>query len=157
MQTPDPFHSLRSQMDHLFDRFVEGFGFPSLPRFVPSAPWIGAVSGAVLPAVDVSELNGGYKISAELPGLDAKDISVSVSGGALVLRGEKREERTEKTENQHYSERSYGSFQRTFALPEGTDPDKITAEFAKGVLTISVPKTPAAQAQQKKIEVKAAA
>ena len=74
----------------------------------------------------------------------------------IVLKGEKRQEREEKEENRYVSERSYGTFQRTFALADGVDRDKIAAEFAKGVLTLTLPKTVDAQKQQKRIEVKAA-
>jgi HSP20 family protein len=73
----------------------------------------------------------------------------------LVLKGEKRQEREEKEKNRYLSERSYGAFQRSFALPDGIGRDKIAAEFSKGVLTLTLPKTPDARKQQKKIEVKA--
>jgi HSP20 family protein len=106
------------------------------------------------PAIDMSEDGKAYKISAELPGLDAKDVDVSISGNTLVLKGEKRREREETEKNYHFSERAYGSFQRAFELPASVDRDKVSADFSKGVLTITLPKTPEAQKQQKKIEVK---
>jgi HSP20 family protein len=109
-----------------------------------------------VPAIDMSEDDKAYKISAELPGLDAKDVDVSVSGGTLVLKGEKRQEKEEKDKNYYFSERAYGSFQRAFELPASVDRDKVSADFSKGVLTITLPKTPDAQKQQKKIEVKSA-
>jgi len=111
--------------------------------------------GVTVPAVDVIEDDRGYKITAELPGLDQKDIEVSVTGDVLVIKGEKRQEREEKDKNRYLSERSYGAFQRNFSLPDGIDRDKINADFAKGVLTLTLPKTAEAQKQQKKIEVKA--
>jgi len=95
-----------------------------------------------------------YKISAELPGIDAKDIEVSVSGDMLVLKGEKRQETEEKDKNYHFSERAYGSFQRAFELPASVDRNKIEADFSKGVLTLTLPKTAEAQKPIKKIEVK---
>ena len=101
----------------------------------------------------MSEDEKAYKISAELPGLDAKDVDVSVSGNMLVLKGEKHQE---KDKNYYFSERAYGSFQRAFELPASVDRDKISADVSKGVLTITLPKTPDAQKQQKKIEVKSA-
>jgi len=73
-----------------------------------------------------------YKISAELPGIDAKDVDVSVFGDMLVLKGEKRQEREEKDKNYHLSERAYGSFQRAFELPASVDRNKIAADFSKG-------------------------
>ena len=95
-----------------------------------------------------------YKISAELPGIDAKDVDVSVFGDMLVLKGEKRQEREEKDKNYHLSERAYGSFQRAFELPASVDRNKIAADFSKGVLTLTLPKTAEAQKPIKKIEVK---
>jgi HSP20 family protein len=104
----------------------------------------------------MSEDDKAYKISAELPGLDAKDVDVSVSGNMLILKGEKRQEKEEKDKNYYFSERAYGSFQRAFELPASVDHDKVAADFSKGVLTITLPKTPGAQKQQKKIEVRSA-
>jgi HSP20 family protein len=95
-----------------------------------------------------------YKISAELPGIDAKDIDVSMSGDMLVLKGEKRQEKEETDRDYHFSERSYGSFRRSFELPSSVDRNKIAADFSKGVLTITLPKTAEAQKPAKKIEVK---
>jgi len=118
--------------------------------------WGGESSfGITVPAVDVTEDDKAYKITAELPGLDQKDIEVSVTGDVLVIKGEKRQEREEKDKNRYLSERSYGAFQRNFSLPDGIDRDKIGADFSKGLLTLTLPKTAEAQKQQKKIEVKA--
>lgn len=102
----------------------------------------------------LSEDDKAYKITAELPGLDAKDVDVSVSGNTLVLKGEKRQEKEEKNKNYFFSERAYGSFQRAFELSTTVDRDKIAADYSKGVLTITLPKTAEAQKQAKKIEVK---
>jgi HSP20 family protein len=102
----------------------------------------------------MSEDEKAYKISAELPSIDPKDIDVSLSGGTLVLKAEKRQEKEEKDKNFHFSERAYGSFQRSFQLPLSVDRDKIAAGFSNGVLTIALPKTAEAQKPQKKIEVK---
>lgn len=148
--TPEPWRSFRSEMDRMFDRFAKGFSFSSLEPF-----WTNNAELAA-PAVDLTEDDKTYKVTAELPGMDEKDIDVTVSGGALVIKGEKKEEKEEKDKNYYLSERSYGSFQRSFSLPEGVDQDKIAANFAKGVLTVTLPKTADAQKTQKKIEVKAA-
>jgi HSP20 family protein len=150
--------SFRSEMDRLFDRFAGGFGFPSLRRMFDIEPtWRPASSFTFsAPAIDMSEDEKAYKVSAELPGLDAKDVDVSISGNTLVLKGEKRQEKEEKEKNYYFSERAYGSFQRAFELPASVDRDKVSADFAKGVLTITLPKTPDAQKQQKKIQVKSA-
>jgi HSP20 family protein len=104
----------------------------------------------------MSEDDRAYKISAELPGIDAKDIDVSVSGDTLVLKGEKRQQKEEEDKNYHFSERSYGSFQRSFQLPLSIDRDKVAADFSNGVLTITLPKAAEAQKPQKKIEIRSA-
>ena len=98
----------------------------------------------------------GVQDLGRVAGIDAKDIDVSVSGDTLILKGEKRQEKDEKDQNYHFSERSYGSFQRSFQLPSRIDQNKVAADFSKGVLTITLPKTAEAQKPQKKIEVRSA-
>jgi len=144
--TPDVWTSFRGEMDRLFDRF----GVPSFPSFFGASPDL----SFTVPAVDVTEDDKAYKIAAEMPGVEEKDIEVSVNEDTLVLKGEKRQEKEEKDKNTYVSERSYGSFQRAFALPEGVDRGKIASDFSKGVLTVTLPKTPESQKQQKKIEIK---
>jgi HSP20 family protein len=148
----DVWRSFRSEMDRLFDRF----GLPSLRRMFEIEPAWRPVStfSFSAPAIDMSEDDKAYKITAELPGLDAKDVDVSVAGDTLVLKGEKRQEKEEKDKNYYFSERAYGSFRRAFELPASVDRDKVAADFSKGVLTITLPKTAEAQKQAKKIEVK---
>lgn len=151
----DPWQTFRSEMDRMFDRF-SGFGLPSMRRMFDLTPSGESSFTFNVPAVDVTEDDKVFKIAAELPGLEEKDIEVSVTGDVLTLKGEKRQEKEEKNKNWYVSERTYGSFQRAFTLPDGVDRDKIAAEFAKGVLTVTLPKNAEAQKQQKKIEVKAA-
>jgi HSP20 family protein len=153
---PDTWHSFRSEMDRLFDRFSGGFGFPSIRRMFDLVPHAESGFSFSAPAVDASEDDKAYSVTAELPGIDEKDIEVTVTGDLLVIKGEKRQEKEEKDKNYHVAERSYGAFQRSFTLPDGVDRDKIAAAFAKGVLTVTLPKSAEAQKQQKKIEVKAA-
>jgi HSP20 family protein len=152
---PDVWQSFRSEMDRLFDRRSDGKPNPPPKRIFDTEPaWRSAFSFST-PAIDnMSEDEKTYKISAELPGIDAKDIDVSVSGDMLVLKGEKRQEREEKDKNYHFSERAYGSFQRAFELPGSVDRNKVAADFSKGVLTITLPKTTEARKPLKKIEVK---
>jgi len=152
--TPEIWRSFRSEMDRLFDRF-DRFAFPSWPPFqaFPSFFEKPAFSFNV-PAVDVTEDDKVYKIAAELPGMDEKDIEVTVNGDMLTIKGEKRQEKEEKGKNTYVCERSYGSFQRAFSLPDGVDRNKISADFSKGVLTITLPKSAEAQKQQKKVDVK---
>ena len=152
---PDVFRSFRTEMDRLFDRFTTGFGWPSLA--LPSFPTAVTGNGFAVPAVDVTEDDKAYRIAAELPGMDEKDVEVGVSGDTLTIKGEKRQERETKEPNYYLSERSYGSFQRAFALPDGIDRDRIDASFAKGVLTVTLPKTAEVQQQARKIAVKPAA
>ncbi len=156
-QQPDVWHSFRNEMNQLFDRF-SGFGMPALRRWFETEPTSAYQSTFTFPtpAIDVTEDDKAFKITAELPGLEQKDIDVTVSNGTLTIKGEKSYEKEEKNKDRHVSERAYGSFQRSFAMPEGVDADKIAADLAKGVLTISLPKTAQAQ-KQNKIEVKAAA
>jgi HSP20 family protein len=154
----DVWRSFRTEMERLFDRFDGGFWSPSIRRMIDFEPRSRqeVAFGLHNPAVDVSEDEQAYRITAELPGLDEKNIEVSLSGDCLVLKGEKGQEKEEKRGNSYLSERQYGSFRRTFRLPDGIDQGKIAATFAKGVLTVSLPKTADAQKQQKKIEIKAA-
>ena len=159
---PDVFRAFRGEMDRLFDRFFTGFGFPTLgfPRLGvprPAFPGIEEMAGLPVPAVEVTETDTEYRIAAELPGMSETDVEVGISGDMLTLKGEKRHEVEKKDASTYFSERSYGAFQRSFQLPEGVDREKIGADFAKGVLTVTLPKTKEAQQQPRKIEVKAAA
>lgn len=100
------------------------------------------------PAVDMFEKDGKLVIKAELPGLEKKDVAVDFKDGILTLKGERRFEDEVKEENYYRREMSCGSFMRSFSLPADTDPDKISAEFVNGVLTIEVPKPAASQPKQ---------
>ena len=108
------------------------------------------------PASEASSNDNGYRIVMELPGVAEKDIDVSVHNGVLTIKGEKREEKEEKKENYYFSERSYGSFQRSFRLPDDAVEGDIAADIKDGVLTVSVPKSLPKQAEAKKISVKKA-
>jgi len=156
---PDAWRSFRTEMDRLFDRFAGGWGMPSLRRMFDTEPMFRYESSFTMPtpAVDIVEDDAGYKVTAELPGVTEKEIEVVLSDGMLTLKGEKKLEKEQREKNFYLSERSYGSFQRSFTLPDGVDRDKIAADFSKGVLTISMPKTAKAKEAAKKIEVKAAA
>ena len=146
----------RDEMERLFDRFSTAFEFPSLkPIHELGNFWPTSIAGMTGMAVDVSEDDKYYKIAAELPGLDEKDIEVTVSDDSITLKGVKSEEKEEKGKNRFYSERTYGEFRRSFALPKDADRKLIDAKFAKGVLTVVIPKNPAAQ-KVEKIAVKAA-
>jgi HSP20 family protein len=154
---PDAWRLFRSEMDRLFDRLATGWGMPSMRRMFDVEPSFRYESAFTMPtpAVDITEDNTAYKVMAELPGMNEKEIEVVVAGDVLTLKGEKRTEKEQKDKNFYVSERSYGSFQRSFHIPDGVDRDKIDAGFSKGVLTITMPKTAKAVEQRKKIEVKA--
>lgn len=149
-----PFETLRREIDRLFDDFhpfdwrlpsrVLGF---EVPR---RAEW------QVAPAMDLVEKDDAYEITAELPGLDDKHVEIKLSNHTLTIKGEKSEEKEDRQKDYYLSERRYGSFQRSFQLPDGVDSDKIEASFTKGVLTVKLPKTAAAKKAEKKITVKAA-
>jgi len=150
---PETWRSFRTEMDRLFDRFASGFGMPSLRRMFDAETTLTMPD----PAVDVTEEADAYKLTAELPGMAEGDIEVALTDDMLTITGEKKEEKAAKEKNYYVSERSYGAFRRSFAVPDGVDRDKVGAAFAKGVLTVTMPKAAGAKAAPKKIEVKAAA
>jgi HSP20 family protein len=150
-----PFAVLRKEVDRLFDEFGDDFWrrpFRSLAGLEKS--W--AQKLVASPAIDVAETDKAYEITAELPGIDQKNIEVNVANGGITIRGEKEQETEEKKKDYYLSERRYGSFERYFSLPEGVDADKIEASFKNGVLKVILPKTAEAQKPAKRIEVKAA-
>lgn len=151
-----PFESLRREIDRLFDDF-RPFDW-RLPSRVPGteAPRISRAEWQVAPAMDIVDKEGAYEITAELPGLDEKNVEIRLANHTLTIKGEKNEEKEDKQKDYYLSERRYGSFQRSFQLPDGVDLDKIEANFTKGVLTVTLPKTVEAKQAEKKIAVKAA-
>jgi HSP20 family protein len=108
----------------------------------------------VIPPTDVVEVDDRLVVTTELPGLEKKDVEITVDEGVLSIRGEKLEERkAEEGKKYHVLERSYGSFMRSFVLPRGIDADKVTAEFDKGVLKVFLPKTAEAKVKGRKVEI----
>lgn len=154
--TPAPlaiWDSLRTEMNNLFDRF----GTLSLLPLPKPRGWFAQMPfGFSLPPCEFVETETGFRITAELPGLSEQEIEVAVSGDTLTLKGEKKEEKEEKTSNYYVSERAYGSFQRSFQLPKTADRDKVAASFAKGVLTITLPKLATPTEETRKVEIKGA-
>jgi HSP20 family protein len=144
----NPLMTLQRDINHVFEDFwhkVEN-------------GWNGRneVVGMFGPSTDVTETEKNVDVSVELPGMTEKDIDISLSSDAMTIRGEKKIEHEEERKGVYMSERSYGSFYRTIPLPAGVDADKADATFKNGVLTVSLPKTPEAQAKVKRIPVKAA-
>lgn len=145
---PDhPFYSLQRQMNTLFDDFFSGFD-------VTPRSFAGKGFGAFSPSVDVKESEGEFTIRAELPGVEEKDIEVTVTGDSVTIKGEKNEEKEDKGESYYYMERSYGSFNRVIPLSAETDADKAQASFKNGVLNITIPKSQAAKAKGTKVPIK---
>jgi HSP20 family protein len=141
-----PFWSLQREIDRLFDDFTRGF-----PSFSTAA----SGRNELLPAMDVVETENEFELTAELPGLEEKDVQINLTDNVLTIRGEKKSERDEKNKDYRVVERSYGSFYRTLELPAGVDHDKIKASIDKGVLKVVIPKP--APAQVRNIAVKPAA
>jgi HSP20 family protein len=140
----NPFALLRREMNSLFENFSRGFEME---------PFMGSL-GTFSPSVDVKESEKEIKVSVELPGMNDKDIEVSLSRDSLTIKGEKKEEKEDKGKDYYSMERSYGSFSRTVPLPAEVDTEKVKAEFKKGVLAVTLPKTPRAIKETKKIPVK---
>jgi len=140
----DTLDSLHDEVNRVFREFSRGWPAPNF-------------AGGVGLSLDVAETDKALEITAEIPGVDAKDIDVSIVNGVLTIKGEKRSQRDEKTKDYQLVERSFGSFQRALSLPFDVDPQKIEAKFDKGVLSISVPKPPEVAAKVQKIAVKQAA
>jgi len=140
---------LHREMDRLFEgALTEGFG---------RTPWSKARGGdEIVPELDVTDDEKAFRVSIELPGMDEKDVHVTLADRVLTIRGEKKEEKQSKEKDFYRQERSYGSFCRTLELPAAVDESKIEAAFKKGVLTIDLPKTKEAQQKIKHISVKAA-
>ncbi|HLI13503.1 MAG TPA: Hsp20/alpha crystallin family protein [Alphaproteobacteria bacterium] len=136
-----PFLALHREMNRLFDDFFRGFDLPVPSRFGGAAGW---------PNVEVSESEKDVKVVAELPGIEEKDVDVTLSDGVLTLRGEKKQE----SNGALYSERWHGRFERSIQLGAEIDPDKVTALFKNGVLTVTLGKRPEAQSHVRRIPIK---
>jgi HSP20 family protein len=132
---------LHREIDRLFNEFAQGTGFGGMPNLIPN--------------IEISETDKAIEISAEMPGLERKDVEISLDEDVLTVRGEKKVEESQKDKNVQHSERSYGVFYRMLQLPPGIDPSSIQATMSKGVLKVVITKP--AKAEPKKIEVKEAA
>jgi len=133
----NPYSALQKEIDRVFDAF---------------ASWPAEAAGAEFrPRLEVSESDGAIVVSAELPGVEEKDIHVSIADNILTIRGEKRAEKDEKSRNMRLIERSYGAFERSLSLPEGVEADRIAARLEKGVLRVEIPRP--AGAKEKAIPI----
>jgi HSP20 family protein len=155
MQMWRPFESLRREVDRLFEDFTTSpLRLPFRRPAFDIEPFWSPESWVAVPAVDLIERADAFEVHAELPGMDEKDIAVTISGDVLTIKGEKHEEKDEKKPDFHLRERRFGSFERALRVPEGVDAAKIEAAFKKGVLTVTLPKTAEARKPVKTIEVK---
>ena len=129
---------LHREIDRLFNEFAQGIGPNGQQNLVPS--------------IEISETDKAIEVSAEMPGLERKDVEISIEDDTLTIRGEKKFEENQKDKNVEHSERTYGVFLRVLQLPPGIDPSSVQATMSNGVLKITIPKP--AKAEPKKIEVK---
>jgi HSP20 family protein len=142
-----PLVGLRREVDHLFDEFLGSIPFPRLSsrlgqRFRKFEPFRRFEESLHLPfpSTDMSETEKALEITAELPGMEAKDVEITLQDGTIIIEGEKKEEKEEKKRNFYHLERQFGSFRRTLPLPANVKEDGIEASFDNGVLKITIPK-----------------
>ena len=133
---------LRSEIDDLFERFFGDWPFGEL--------W--SAQTGIFPPIDVADQEDRVVVKAELPGVSADDIDLSVLDNTLTISGEKKQEKEEKHDGYYHAERRYGAFHRTVQLPASVDAEKVEAKFRDGVLTVTLPKDE--RARPKKIELK---
>lgn len=124
-----------------------------LDRFFGS-PFFDIRQTHLVPPLEVTEDKDNYLVKMELPGVEEKDVSITLTDGTLTIKGEKRTEKEEKNDMCYCSERSYGSFQRSVELPSTIDTEKVKAHYDKGVLEVRLPKTEEVKPREVKIEVK---
>lgn len=135
---------LRDQMDRMFEDW---------PRFFGRRTDEEGLRGAWMPAVDIRESKDAFEVTAELPGVDSRDVDVSVQENTLTIRGERRREEVKENETVHRIEREYGVFERSFTLPRSADAENIKANYRDGLLSLTVPKREEAKPKSLKINV----
>lgn len=143
----EPLRSLQNDINRAFDNFWRGFDLP----WPSTSLW--SIS---MPSVDLSETDKEIEVTAELPGMDEKDIDVSLAEGVLTIRGEKKSEVEKKEKDYYLQERTFGSVERVIPLPDTVDLDSANATFKNGVLTVKLAKKPEAAAATKRITVRRA-
>ncbi len=147
----DVFGAMRAEMDRVLERFEHGW-----PRWPGSLARTFGSTQTMVPELDVHDNGKQLTIEVDLPGIEEKDVSVTMVSGLLTIKGERKSERDKKGENYYMAERCYGAFERTLQLPETIDEDKLEAKFDKGVLKIVAQKRPEAVKAEKRIEIKKA-
>ncbi len=143
---PHPFQALQAEMNRVFDNFTHGF-----PTFGTDRSDTGEI--VLNPRIDVSESDDEIQVSVELPGVDEKGVDVTLADDVLYINGEKKAEKETKKKDYRLVERSYGMFQRAIPVPSGLNPDDVKASFKKGVLTVTLTKSPELKKRTRKIPV----
>ena len=150
-----PFENLRREVDRAFEDFImDPFRLPFRRPAFDIEPFWQPASWITAPAIDLIERDDAFELTADMPGLEAKDVEVKVANGVLTVKGEKQLEKEEKREDFHLRERRFNSFERSIRIPDGVDTEKIAASFKNGVLEVVMPKTAEALKSVKKVEVK---
>lgn len=150
----NPLQQFHQDIDRLFDQTFRGFGLSS-PLFHPSfSPRLSDAAIMLKPTLDLAVADQEYTLTVEIPGVDEKDVRLEIVNDTLTISGEKKQEKEEKEKNYYRMERSYGSFQRVLCLPEDVDQDNVKASFAKGILTITLPRKTMPKSDVKHIEIK---
>lgn len=146
----NPLVTLHQELDQMIENAFKGFGFPSYANRRP----LFELPEVIKPSVDIAETKERYVITAEVPGVEEKDVSLKLEDDVLVIDGEKKKEKEEKKGNYHWIERSYGSFQRVISLPANANIDRVSAKFKNGVLHVEIEKTDIAEETKvKQIEI----
>ncbi|HEY4774699.1 MAG TPA: Hsp20/alpha crystallin family protein [Xanthobacteraceae bacterium] len=153
-----PGERLRTEIDRLLDDFLRGYWHVPFRRSVVDVEpyWRGEVSFGATPAVDIVKTDSGYKLTAELPGLEPHHVSLTFADGTLTIEGDKQEPKEDAELDHFLAERRYGAFHRSFRVSDAVDADRIEASFANGVLTVALPKAAEARRKEKTIAVKTA-
>ena len=146
----DVFSSMRDEMDRMFERFEHG------PRWPLALSRGNGGNGRqfIVPELDVRDNGKQLMIEVDLPGIDEKDVTVTLANGLLTIKGERKAEHEESKDDFYLCERSYGAFERSLRLPDSIDESKVEARFDKGVLKVTALKRPEAVKAEKKIEIK---
>jgi len=149
---------LRTEVDRLLNDFLRGYWHvPFRSSVLDVEPyWRGKIGFGATPAVDIIEKDDDYKLTAELPGVEAQNVDIKFRDGTLTLKAQKEEDEEDQEHAHFLSERRYGAFHRSFRVPDAVDADKIEASFKSGVLTVILPKTAEARTREKKIAIDSA-
>ncbi len=157
-RTSYPVEQLRTEINRLFSDFIRGYWHVPFRRAAVDVEPIlrGEFGLAATPPVNIVDRDDAYKLTAELPGVDEKQVEISFANSTLTIKGKKEEEPEDAGQDHFVSERRYGDFHRSFRVPDGVDQDKVEASFKNGVLSITLAKTAEASQRHKKVEIKRA-